>query len=34
MANLQRALEIAVEAHKGQLQKDGLPYVLHPIKLM
>ncbi len=34
MANLQRALEIAVEAHRGQLQKDGLPYVLHPIKLM
>lgn len=34
MADLQRALEIAVQAHKGQLQKDGLPYVLHPIKLM
>ena len=34
MADLQRALEIAVEAHKGQLQKNGLPYVLHPLTLM
>jgi (p)ppGpp synthase/HD superfamily hydrolase len=34
MANLQRAIEIAVLAHRGQLQKDGLPYVLHPLSLM
>ena len=34
MADLQRALEIAIEAHKGQLQKNGLPYVLHPLTLM
>jgi (p)ppGpp synthase/HD superfamily hydrolase len=34
MSNLQRAIEIAVEAHKGQLQKNGLPYVLHPLKMM
>ena len=34
MADLQRAIEIAVEAHKGQRQKNGLPYVLHPFTLM
>jgi (p)ppGpp synthase/HD superfamily hydrolase len=33
MANLQRALEIAVESHKSQKQKDGTPYALHPIRL-
>ena len=33
MANLQRALEITVEAHKNQTQKDGTPYALHPIRL-
>lgn len=33
MANIQRALEIAVEAHKHQKQKDGSPYAFHPIKL-
>ena len=34
MADIQRALEIAVEAHKGQVQKNGSPYVLHPLTLM
>lgn len=34
MSNLQRAIEIAVEAHKDQVQKSGLPYVLHPLALM
>ena len=34
MSDLQRAIEIAVSAHKGQLQKNGLPYVLHPLSLM
>ena len=33
MSNLQRALEIAVESHKDQRQKDGTPYALHPIRL-
>jgi len=33
MSNLQRALEIAVEAHKNQKQKNGTPYALHPIRL-
>ncbi|NRB09151.1 MAG: hypothetical protein HRU34_19925 [Richelia sp.] len=34
MADLQQAIEIAVAAHKGQLQRNGLPYVLHPLTLM
>ncbi|MGF1528921.1 MAG: HD domain-containing protein [Candidatus Competibacterales bacterium] len=34
MADLQRAMEIAVAAHKGQRQKNGQPYVLHPLGLM
>src|SRR5688572_26376711 len=32
--NLQRAIEIAVEAHKGQLDKAGQPYILHPLTVM
>jgi len=31
---LQRALEIAIDGHRGQRQMDGLPYVLHPLELM
>ena len=34
MADLQRAIEIAVLAHRGQMQRNGLPYVLHPFTLM
>ena len=34
MTTLQRAIEIAVDAHKNQTQKNGLPYVLHPLSLM
>jgi (p)ppGpp synthase/HD superfamily hydrolase len=34
MADLQRAIEIAVIAHQGQRQRNGLPYVLHPLTLM
>jgi (p)ppGpp synthase/HD superfamily hydrolase len=34
MADLQRAIEIAVDAHRGQRQRNGLPYVLHPLTLM
>jgi len=32
--NLQRAIEIAVEAHRGQLDKAGNLYVLHPLRVM
>lgn len=32
--NLQRAIEIAVEAHKGQVDKAGNLYVLHPLRVM
>ncbi len=31
---LERAIEIAVEAHAGQTQKNGTPYILHPLHLM
>ena len=34
MSDLQRAIEIAVTAHKDQVRKDGSPYVLHPLRLM
>ena len=34
MATLERALEIAAEAHRGQLDKAGEPYLLHPIRVM
>jgi len=34
MSDLQRAIEIAVTAHRGQKRKNGMPYVLHPLRLM
>ena len=33
MSDLERAIAICVEAHRGQRQKDGLPYALHPLAL-
>jgi len=32
--NLARAIEIAVLAHAGQTDKNGLPYILHPLRVM
>ena len=34
MASLERAIAIAVEAHRGQTDKAGQPYVLHPLRIM
>ena len=34
MSNLQRAIEIAVDAHRKQSRKNGDPYILHPLRLM
>ena len=32
--NLQRAIEIAAEAHRDQTDKAGAPYLLHPLRVM
>jgi len=34
MSQIERALQIAVEAHAGQRDKSGLPYAFHPIRVM
>jgi (p)ppGpp synthase/HD superfamily hydrolase len=34
MATLERALAIAADAHQGQVDKAGEPYLLHPIRVM
>jgi (p)ppGpp synthase/HD superfamily hydrolase len=34
MSTLERAIEIAVAAHKGQKDLAGAPYILHPLRLM
>ena len=34
MSTLQRAISIAVEAHEGQVDKGGNPYILHPMRVM
>ncbi len=31
---LEKAITIALEAHKGQVDKAGKPYILHPLRLM
>jgi (p)ppGpp synthase/HD superfamily hydrolase len=34
MSNLNTALTVAAQAHAGQLDKSGRPYILHPLRLM
>ena len=34
MSHLERAIRIAVEAHVGQKDKAGQPYILHPMRIM
>ncbi|MCB0011582.1 MAG: hypothetical protein KDE34_06765, partial [Anaerolineales bacterium] len=31
---LEKAILLATQAHQGQRQKDGSPYILHPLHLM
>ena len=34
MSDLEKAISIAVTAHRGQRDKAGKPYILHPLRLM
>jgi (p)ppGpp synthase/HD superfamily hydrolase len=34
MADLETAIGIAVDAHRGQKDRAGAPYILHPLRLM
>lgn len=33
-SSIEKALSIALEAHQGQTDKYGQPYILHPLRLM
>jgi guanosine-3',5'-bis(diphosphate) 3'-pyrophosphohydrolase len=34
MSTLERAIAIAAQAHSGQVDKAGQPYILHPLRVM
>lgn len=34
MSTIEKAIQIAVKAHAGQKQRNGDPYILHPLRLM
>lgn len=34
MATVERAVQIAAQAHRGQRDKAGAPYLLHPLRMM
>src|SRR5262249_4502226 len=34
MATIEKALQIAARAHEGQRDKEGLPYILHALRVM
>ncbi len=34
MNTLERSIAITLEAHSGQTDKAGAPYILHPLRLM
>jgi (p)ppGpp synthase/HD superfamily hydrolase len=34
VAKLEDAILLAVQAHRGQTDKNGLPYILHPLRMM
>ncbi len=34
MGTLEKAIALATEAHKGQVDKSGQPYILHPLRVM
>jgi (p)ppGpp synthase/HD superfamily hydrolase len=34
MATIEKALQIAAQAHEGRTDKNGLPYIMHPLRVL